>query len=322
MNEHIKHIICQYLSGETSADEEKILFDWITLSQENERTFFESAAIWRMKFGTKDNDANALNHSLGKLNSTIDRHEKKTRSRLLRLTLAWSSVAAVFIGVVFFFARTPATTSSSPLITYTNTMADSIMTITLEDHTVVWLNANSSLKVASGFLQDERRVDLSGCAFFEVARDSLHPFVVSSDKFQVRVLGTSFGISTHYSENKGETILLEGAVQIETTTGEKLAPLFPGQQALISKNAETIEINTIDARKRSLWRFGVISLQDVSIDEILSHLEEIYQIKIRMEGSNLFENNRYNFSYLKNKNPEDVLEYLYFLTGKKAKIVR
>lgn len=322
MNANIEHIICLYLSGETTPEEEKILFEWISLSKENEELFFEQMALWRMRSELKAKNIQTLNHSLKKLNAKIDAAEgEKKRKRFLKRTL-WSSVAAaVMLGVVFLTTQLSKETFSPPLITYSNAMEDSIMTITLDDQTTVWLNANSSLSIEQGFLENERRVNLSGCAFFEVTKDSLCPFIVSSEKFQVRVLGTSFGVSTDYAENMSEAVLLEGSVQLENLTGQKLATLSPGQQALIAKNSDRIEISNVDARKLALWRFGIISLQNVSITEIISTLEDIYQIKIKMDGVDQFEANRYNFSFLKNKNPEEVLRYLYFLTGKEAKLV-
>ena len=320
MNANIEHIICQSLLEEATAEEEKVLFEWISLSKENEQLFFEMMTLWRMKSEIKDNNSKTLNESLNKLNSRIDKQEKKHKHSL-RQTIAWSSIAAIILGVIFITTRLSGEDFSPPLITYSNAMEDSIMTITLDDQTTVWLNTNSSLTITSDFSERERKVNLSGCAFFEVAKDSLHPFIVSSDDFQIRVLGTSFGVSTEYMKDISEAILLEGSIQLENHNGYKLASLSPGQQALISKNSNSIEINNVDARKLALWRFGIISLQNVSITEIIAYLETIYQVKIQMDDIDLFESNRYNFSFLKNKNPEDVLRYLYFLTGKEAKLV-
>ena len=249
MSENIEHIICLYLSGESNSEEEKVLYEWINLSKENEQLFFEQMALWRMKSELKDSNVATLNYSLSKLNARIKKQEKK-RKYSLNQRIIWSSIAAaVFIGAIFITSLFSTDRFSPPLITYSNTMEDSIMTITLDDQTIVWLNTNSSLSVSADFLENERKVNLSGCAFFEVAKDSLQPFIVSSDQFQIRVLGTSFGISTDYAENLSEAILLEGSVQLENRHGDKLASLFPGQQALISKNSNTIEINNVDARK-------------------------------------------------------------------------
>lgn len=322
MNANMEHIICLYFSGETTPEDEKFLFEWINLSKENEQLFFEQMALWSMKTELKDYNIQALNHSLSRLNARIDQEERRKKHKTFLKRTIWSSIAAaILVAIVLMTTQLSKESFSPPLITYSNTMEDSIMTITLDDETTVWLNSNSSLTIASGFLESKRKVNLSGCAFFEVAKDTLRPFIVSSDEFQIRVLGTSFGVSTDYAENISETVLLEGAIQLENHQGNKLATLSPGQQALITKNSNRIEIKNVDARKLALWRFGIISLQNVSISEIITNLEEIYQVKIYMNDMDQFKTKRYNFSFLKNKNPEEALRYLNLLTGKEAKLI-
>lgn len=244
--------------------------------------------------------------------------------RRRRRLFAGSSLAALLIlAVGFFFYYTlpdqhPAEVKARTL---TNTFPDSVLHVHLADGSIVWLDQQASLTYPEHFDGNQREVSLDGSAFFEVKKDSLHPFIVSTDLYTVEVLGTSFSINTHDSEDLAETILLEGAVRLHKPGGEPLADLHPGQQALYSRSRQTVEVQEIDARRHALWRFGILSLSDVSIDEIIRCLQDTYHIRIQMD-IRPFAHHRYNFSFKTSADPEDALRHLSYLTGTKAILLR
>lgn len=238
--------------------------------------------------------------------------------------VAGSCLAAVLIlASGFFFYYTipgthPVEVEASTLI---NTFTDSVLQVRLADGSTIWLNEQASLTYPAHFTGDRREVRLNGNAFFEVKKDSLHPFVVSTDLYNVEVLGTSFSINTRNSDDLAETILLEGAVRLEKPGGERLVDLHPGQQALYSKSQETVQVKEIDARQHALWRFGILSLCDVSIEEIIRTLQDTYHIRIQMD-SRPFQHHRYNFSFKPSGDPEEALRHLSYLTGAEATLAR
>lgn len=321
MKDKIDYIIIRYLSGKASTEEEKILLEWMKLSPENQEMFFETKIIWNTKNKDKDIAEDAYMHSFEKLRNRIREREKKPlKNRIKKYLLLGGGIAAILSGIVFLISTFMLRPSSPLLITYSNTLEDSIMRIVLDDQSIVWLNTNTTLKAFSTFSGKERLVELEGCAFFEVTKENERPFIVKTDEYQIRVLGTSFGVNTFYSHNKCETVLLEGSVKLEDLKGERITILEPGQQALYSKESKVLDINKIDARKYALWRFGIISLTNVSIVEIIRSIESVYNIKVEMNTMGL-EKHKYNFSFKNKNNAEDALRYLNYLTGRTAEII-
>lgn len=315
-------IIYKYLAGETTTEEEKELLAWLMESEENRRIFFELKAIWNIKSDLKGADSQSVRFSLDHLNQRIDECESKQSNSFFRKFL-WigSSVAAIFLITFFLFFNRSIYPEHPSMITLTNTVSDSVMQVTLDDGTSIWLNTNTSLTYPSKFVESERMVHLEGNAFFEVKRDTLHPFIVSTDRCHIRVLGTSFSMNTKNHEDKGETILIEGSVSLEKPNGERIIILHPGQQAVYTNDMNSVEVNKIDARQHALWRFGLVSLSNVSIQEIIQCLEETYGVRIRMNIENFLQH-RYSFSFKQSGTPEDALRHLFYLTGEKATILQ
>lgn len=354
-------IIYKYMTGLTTVEEDKELLDWLNASEENRNLFFELKTIWNKKSGFHETDSFAIHRSLDLLNQRIDTYAgnslestdadspagfvsaetvapiharsgnrqsedpaRKFFSPGRRLLFLWSSVTALVIGLgglFFYFKESPNFPATSSLHTLKNVIADSVLQVHLVDGSTVWLNTDASLAYPESFTGSRREVHLEGNAFFEVARDSLHPFVVSTGLYEVEVLGTSFCINISDSEDLAETILLEGSIRLRKNDGKSLVDLRPGQQALYSKSLQTVEVKEIDARQHALWRFGLISLSDVSLEEILAYLEQLYHIRIQMDIRK-FLHHRYNFSFKQSGGPEDALRHLFYLTGTEATILR
>lgn len=154
--------------------------------------------------------------------------------------------------------------------------------VTLADGTKVWLNASSSLTYPSGFANTrQRRVTLKGEAYFEVAKDKLHPFVVETDKQTVKVLGTHFNISSYEDDRTTKTTLLEGLVSVNAI-GKEEQIIHPGQQAVLNANAITVkEANTEEAMA---WKNGYFRFNDEDIKSVMRKLSRWYNIDIQYEG--------------------------------------
>ena len=153
--------------------------------------------------------------------------------------------------------------------------------VTLSDGTRVWLNAASSLRYPASFGGKLRKVQVSGEAYFEVARDKEHPFLVDlNGKCEVEVLGTHFNVNNYANEESVRTTLVEGSVKI--TRGNEAKMLKPGQQAVVK---ESIAINrSVDLAGVIAWKNGFLNLQNKSLDEVMKQLERWYDIDVRYEG--------------------------------------
>nr|WP_255723990.1 FecR family protein [Terrimonas ginsenosidimutans] len=156
--------------------------------------------------------------------------------------------------------------------------------IVLPDQTKVWLNAASSLRYPTAFAANERRVEIDGEAYFEVAKNPAAPFIVKvNDETTVRVLGTHFNINAYTNEEEIRTTLLEGSVQVSGKSN--LATIKPGQQAKISRNSDnTVRIaESVNIDKVMAWKNGSFNFEDATLEEVMHQLERWYDIDVVYE---------------------------------------
>ncbi|MDM8173537.1 MULTISPECIES: FecR family protein [Olivibacter] len=154
--------------------------------------------------------------------------------------------------------------------------------IRLPDGSKVWLNAASSLRFPSQFHGNERKVELSGEAYFEIAKHSNKAFKVISRHLEVHVLGTDFNLLDYDNETVVKTTLVNGAVKIKRGTQAKL--LKPGQQALLHRN-ETITITDhADIESEIAWKNGVFIFKDASIQHVMEQVARWYDIEVEYTG--------------------------------------
>ena len=152
--------------------------------------------------------------------------------------------------------------------------------VQLPDGTEVWLNSQSSLRYPASFeALDERRVELSGEGYFQVAKDKAHPFIVKSNRQIIKVLGTHFNINSYADEPAAKTTLLEGLIQLN---GQVM--LKPGEQATIPASGG-ISISQVDVDEAVAWKNGKFIFADENIESIMRKLERWYNVEVSYEGA-------------------------------------
>ena len=144
----------------------------------------------------------------------------------------------------------------------------------LADGSRVWLNAETRLRYPVAFAGTERRVELTGEAYFEVSKDATRPFIVRANGVDVRVLGTSFNVAAYGAEVV--TTLVEGRVAVEA--GSERVTLEPDRQAVW--DGERMEVRQVDASNYGLWRKGIFYFEDRRLEEILDALARWYGVEV------------------------------------------
>ncbi len=157
--------------------------------------------------------------------------------------------------------------------------------ITLPDGSKVWLNAASSLKYPVVFSGKERRVEITGEAYFEVAKDALRPFKVQLNQMEVEVLGTHFNINSYTDEETVRTTLLEGKVKV-TTAGESNF-LQPGQQAQLKPSGNMKIVNDVNLEETVAWKDGNFQFENSDIKSVMRQLARWYDVEVSYQGSNI-----------------------------------
>ncbi|MCR8668009.1 DUF4974 domain-containing protein [Aestuariibaculum sp. M13] len=188
--------------------------------------------------------------------------------------------------------------------------------IQLSDGTVVNLNAGTSLKYPVKFIKGKQRtVFLKGEAFFNVAKDKTHPFIVNSDGLDVQVLGTQFNMSSYPEDVNTDVVLLEGSVYLTAVKDKgNSAILEPGFKGSINKfSQDKIEKKPVITSIYTAWIDGELVFRNITFKDMLKRMERHYNIEIVNNNSELKEE-KFNASF--RKEPiEKILEYFKITYG-------
>jgi len=150
--------------------------------------------------------------------------------------------------------------------------------VTLSDGTKVWLNAASSISYPSDFNAKERKLTLSGEAYFEVAHNAAKPFIVVTKNQSVKVLGTSFNVNAYGDENQTVTTLTTGSVQLQGAKETTSAMLKPGQQATFDNNI--FDVAEVDVSVYDAWREGYFRFKATSLIDAMRQIDRWYDLNV------------------------------------------
>jgi ferric-dicitrate binding protein FerR (iron transport regulator) len=159
--------------------------------------------------------------------------------------------------------------------------------VTLQDGTIVWLNSGSSLKYPTAFISAERRVEIKGEAYFEVAKNPHQPFKVkinrsSGEGGEVEVLGTHFNINAYEDEPTVRTTLLEGIVKVNRSTGT--SQLKPGQQLQLNNAGQVKILNDVVLEETVAWKEGRFQFENADIGYVMRQIARWYDIEVAYKG--------------------------------------
>jgi transmembrane sensor len=196
--------------------------------------------------------------------------------------------------------------------------------LVLPDGTKVWLNSESSIHYPITFAGNERRVEITGEAYFEVARVKLSsgqrvPFIVEKGDMQIEVLGTHFNVNAYNDESAIKTTLLEGKVRVvkKTGTAQQSAILAPGEQAVIADargkanrvDNDRIKINKADVDNVVAWKNGLFHFESADIKTVMRQLARWYDVEVVYEGATV-KNDPLFVEVSRNTRLSDVLKVL------------
>ncbi|GEP95868.1 FecR family protein [Chitinophaga cymbidii] len=155
--------------------------------------------------------------------------------------------------------------------------------VALADGSKVWLNAGSSLRYPTAFTGNERKVELTGEGYFEIAPQAEKPFKVQVRDMQVTVLGTHFNIMAYPEEAAIQTTLLEGAVQV--SSGHAGHRLKPGQQAALDKQGAWKVLSGVNTEDALAWKNGMFSFREADVATIMRQLSRWYDVTVEYKGA-------------------------------------
>jgi hypothetical protein len=158
----------------------------------------------------------------------------------------------------------------------------------LSDKTCVWINTASTITYPTVFTGKERRVNVSGEVYFEVAKNALMPFFVTHDSLEIKVLGTHFNVNTYADEKKAKITLIEGAISLSKNS--KTLRLKPGDQAQVEKNEVKLASEKANIDEVMAWKNELFYYEGVDLRSIMRQVEKYYNVEVEFH-----DNLEYNF---------------------------
>lgn len=232
-------------------------------------------------------------------------------------TMYWKYAAAVILLIAsaasFFIFR-----KEKPVVNtdqWVSTPAGSRKTIRLPDGTTVQLNAGTALLIPGDFGVKDRAVTLKGEAFFTVATDAAHPFIIHTDSIQTTVLGTAFNIRSWPGEDTWEIGVTEGRVKVASELNNEImaASLTASKGLIHHRRTNTSDITDLNTSMTGAWRNNIFNFNNSSMSEIGQELQRQYNIPVIVRGAGK-DLGHYKISF--SREPiEQVLKVLAGLTG-------
>jgi hypothetical protein len=167
--------------------------------------------------------------------------------------------------------------------TLSNPRGSKVIHMVLSDGSKVWLDVASSITYPVSFTGKERRVSITGEAYFEVAHDAMKPFYVNHRDMNIRVLGTHFNVNAFEDEGADiKVTLLEGKVNVNNQASKET--LKPGQQAIVNDKIKII--NDVDLDEVMGWKNGYFEFNNSGLANVLSQVSRWYNVDVVYKGYN------------------------------------
>ena len=309
----MEDIILKYMAGEISLKEVVSLVEEGNFSEEEKQQLQKAVSLKALTgFSSQKHDIATGLSSLKKFNkpqniSIAPQNENKNFFSLLWKYAAVASIAIILTLVYIKFAEEP---PQSETVVYNEITVPcgQRARIVLEDSTVVWINSNTTLRYPSRFINQERRVTLNGEAYFEVKKNSDKPFIVSTKRLDVKVLGTVFNVYAYDKTDKFVTTLLKGSVSVYNPMQKAHEILLKPQEEVEWLNGNFVKKELKD-EDHLLWKDGLYAFDDISYTDIMKQLSVYYDIKIDVQNNN-FDKYRFSGKFRQIDGVESVLRIL------------
>lgn len=269
---------CDWLSkmysGEFSASDELQLSIWRAVDPAHDKAWQQAQALWLGMEGLRDRVIPGAEPLLQERYPKKELARPRYRRRLLSMAIACSVLLAVTLTVFY-----PPNLWQADYLTAKGEQR----TITLADGSEVTLNSATALAIH--FDDTTRRVELlQGEAFFKVAKDKNHPFIVTMEGSEVRAVGTAFDILR--SPNQSKVELVEGIIDIQDATHQHRERLHAGQTALIGADMITLQ-HSRQPENMALWREGYLQFDNLPLQEAVEQINQYRQGRVVLLNSNL-----------------------------------
>jgi ferric-dicitrate binding protein FerR (iron transport regulator) len=295
MNRDKRHIdeglLIRNIAGETSREESAAVQQWVDLSDENKSQYQALRKIWAatenpskaepadVNVDAAWNNMRSRMHQYAEIES---KHAGKTRSLFFYL----SGIAAVLVVGALVFAIYKYQTAGPATVQ----LASGDATITdnlLPDGTIIALNQHTSIEYRKEFSEKERKVKLSGEAFFDVEPDKTRPFIIEAQDAVITVLGTSFNVKAMEEDIAVEVLVEEGLVELANPDKSQSTTLHIGEKGIYIRETREVKKETELDPESLYWLNKTLLFRETELSVVFETLERLYKVKITVENQNI-----------------------------------
>jgi len=289
-------LIIKFFAGEISDNELIKLKTWLESSPENRRIFDRENELWQeASFQTRvesyDNDSTWMNISsragLGRKKSASVTVLGKNNFRIFIAAAAIATLVA-FGFVTLWIASGRSSLQSAAGLTKVTTNEGEKARIFLSDSSEIVLNSGSSVQYDRRYNISDRKVKLTGEAFFDVSTNPQKPFVVQLDQMNISATGTRFNVFSFSNENRIETTLEEGAIQV-SIRGKEPVDVKSGQQVVYFVNTGEITVREVNTDTYTSWKENMLRFNDTPFEEVLRRIGRKYNVTFEVSNRELFD---------------------------------
>lgn len=285
-------LITRYLSGEASPGETDELKDWLAGSRDNLAYYRQLRNIWNTAEGSLYRDQIDTSTALGKVKGRISPGASHRG-----IWAAWKNVAAVLLiplilgNILYFVLRKgPETVLHEPVYNELYAAFGTRSAFRLADGTAVWLNSGSSIRYPDRFTGDERKVFLSGEAYFEVESNPAKPFIVHTASIRVRATGTKFNVLDYPAIDRNEVTLVTGKVEVcsaDSAAGHGSTRMEMNQHLTYEKSTGEVRVKIEDTYKYISWKEGKLIFRNEPLTDVAKKISQIFNIDIEIRGKEI-----------------------------------
>lgn len=301
-------LLFKKLKGDISLEEQSMLDVWTSQSPDNEKLFETIEKDWLLteqyeapsdievdiaadfkllqeRIQTDNNLVKSVQDNLRIAHQPIGKvvglNTKKSSTRWI----GWAAAAVVALAVGFWFTAQPSIAPTNYLAA--NTQYQEQKTVTLADGTKVWLNGNSQLNYPADFTNEHRTVQLTGEAFFEVTKNPNQPFIITTNKTKVTVLGTSFNVRAITAENATEVVVKTGKVRFENRDGDQQVELTANEKGIYDSANNAMEATEEKDMNEIAWQSGKLVFKNIPLEEVIEDLNRQFDVNIKVLNTDL-----------------------------------
>lgn len=272
-----QELLHKFFEGTATIQEEMDIREWMESSEENKKHFFLERQLF---------DASLI---MEYQKVPVNPKKRRGQYRLFKEFIKIASIILLTLGTTTLFHNYQISKESIVMQTITVPAGQHIR-LDLPDGTAVWLNSRTTLRYPLSFNKKERKVDLDGEAYFEVAPNQKQRFIVQTKRHNVEALGTKFNVEAYNEQSNFITTLMEGKVRIEDSNNSETSLILLPDTKVVFEN-DKLNIYNVDDYNPYRWREGLICFRNTSFSDIMKGFEKYYGVTVHIDNDQVNKNN-------------------------------